>query len=124
MKTLNCSNFRNGNLDSLEMLVCRLNSAGVYKISELLHDNVSITSVGLVNSFIDDQNIESIANHINIYGKIQRLMLCCNSISASGACYLLALMETRTSFDLSQNPLKDEGVHVILSSLKSNILDC
>jgi len=121
MKAVHCSDFRNGHLIHLSMLHCQLDAAGISKISELLQDNASITSIGLTNSLIDDQNIESIVNHIGIHGKIQDLSLCSNSITAAGACHLVKLMETLTSLELSQNPLKDEGVHVILSSLKSTM---
>ena len=59
--------------------------------------------------------------HLNKNNKLQHLNLEGNEITAVGANHLRRLIATDhptlTSIELSRNPLKDEGVHVILSSL-------
>ncbi|XP_065918756.1 NACHT, LRR and PYD domains-containing protein 4C-like [Dysidea avara] len=110
LKNSNCFNF-------LGLRYCHFGATGFDKIGEILQSNESITSVNLSCTFIEDKGIDRLVHFLSITNKIQDLNLCYNSITVAGVHHLIRLMGTLTRIDLSINPLKDEGVSVLLSSL-------
>ncbi|XP_065918676.1 leucine-rich repeat-containing protein 74B-like [Dysidea avara] len=101
---------------------CSLNSAGADKIGEMLHHNNSIVSIDLSENDIEDTGVEGLMYHLINNTALQHIDLRDNKITTVGANYLKRLIATDhptlTSIELSGNyGLKDEGVHVILSSL-------
>ena len=112
---------RNVLIRDLRMGVCRLGPIGADKSGEFLYHNNSIVSIDLNDNDIKDSGVERLVYHLNKNNKLQHLNLCGNKITVVGANHLRRLIATDhptlTSIELSHNPLKDEGVHVILSSL-------
>ena len=115
------ADLRNVSIRDLRMSWCKLGPAGADKIGEMLYHNIFIVSIGLSNNYIEDSGVERLVYHLNKNSKLQHLNLSWNEITAVGANHLRRLIETDhptlTSIELSGNPLKERGVHVILSSL-------
>ena len=115
------ADLRNVLIRDLRMGGCRLGPTGADKIGEFLYHNNSIVSIDLSDNDIKDSGVERLVYHLNKNNKLQHLNLWGNEITAVGANHLRRLIATDhptlTSIELSGNPLKDEGVHVILSSL-------
>jgi len=115
------ADLRNVLICDLRMAMCQLGPAGADKIGEMLYHNNSIVSIDLRWNNIEDSGVERLVYHLNKKNKLQHLNLEDNKITAVGANHLRRLIATDrptlTSIELSQNPLKDKGVHVILSSL-------
>jgi len=118
MEGSHCSDLTNSHLNFLNMHHCLLNPTAISKIGSILQDVSSLTVIDLSCNSINDLDVENIANYFN---KIQQLSLCNNNITADGVHYLSKMMKTLTSLDLSQNPLKDKGVYVILSSFVTSV---
>ena len=112
---------RNVLIRDLRMKRCNLGPTGADKIGEMLYHNNSIVSIDLSSNNIEDSGVERLVYHLNKKNKLRHLNLENNEITAVGAYHLRRLIatdhRTLTSIELSRNPLKDEGVHVILSSL-------
>ena len=119
------ADLRNVLIHDLRMAKCKLGPTGAEKIGELLYHNNSIVSIDLSDNEIKDSGVESIVYHLNKNNKLQHINLKGNEITAVGANHLRRLIvtdhPTLTSIELSHNPLKDEGVHVILSSLTATM---
>jgi len=115
------ADLRNVLICDLRMAKCKLGPIGVDKIGELLFHNNSIVSIDLSNNDIKDSGVEKLVYHLYKNSKLEHLNLEYNEITAVGANHLKRLIATDhptlTSIDLSDNPLRDEGIHVILSSL-------
>ena len=115
------ADLRNVLICDLRMFMCKLGPAGANKIGEMLYHNNSIVSIDLSDNDIKDSGVERLVYHLNKNNKLQHLNLVGNKITAVGANHLRRLIvadhPTLTSIELSDNPLKDEGVYVILSSL-------
>ena len=115
------ADLRNVLIRDLRMGWCRLGPTGADKIGEFLYHNSSIVSIDLSYNDIKDSGVERLVYHLNKNNKLQHLNLRGNKITAVGANHLRRLIAndhpTLTSIELSRNPLKDEGVHVFLSSL-------
>ena len=115
------ADLRNVLIHDLRMGRCKLGPTGADKIGEFLYHNNSIVSIDLSWNDIKDSGMERLVYHLNKSNKLQHLNLKENKITAVGANHLRRLIATDhptlTSIELSWNPLKDEGVHVILSSL-------
>jgi len=115
------ANLRNVKLHHLRMEDCHLGPMGADKLGEMLYHNNSITSVDLSSNNIGDDGVERLVNHLSAKNKLQHLNLSGNNITVVGAGHLRRLIidhPTLTSIELSYNPLRNEGAHVILSSLK------
>jgi len=115
------ADLRNVLICDLRMAWCKLGPTGADKIGEMLYHNNSIVSIDLSVNNIEDSGVERLVYHLSKPNKLQHLNLRNNKITAVGANHLRRLIATDhptlTSIELSYNPLKDEGVHVILSSL-------
>ncbi|XP_065916780.1 NACHT, LRR and PYD domains-containing protein 3-like [Dysidea avara] len=117
------ANLRNVSLCDISMAFCGLGCDGVDKIGEMLYHNKSIVSIDLSNNSVGDSGMTKFVRHFNDGESMQlrHLNLSYNGITAIGAAYLKKLMEidnsTITSIELSCNPLRDEGISAILSSL-------
>ena len=115
------ADLRNVLIRDLRMGGCRLGPTGADKIGEFLYHNSSIVSIDLSYNDIKDSGVERLVYHLNKNNKLQHLNLESNKITVDGANHLRRLIATDhptlTSIELSWNHLKDEGVHVILSSL-------
>ena len=105
----------------LRMVGCKLGPTGADKIGEMLYHNTSIVFIDLSVNDVKDSGVERLVYHLNTNNKLQCLSLRHNDVTVVGANHLRRLISTDyptlTSIELSYNPLKDEGVHVILSSL-------
>jgi len=115
------ADFKSLMLRDLAIKSCGLDTAKVDAIGEMLYHNPSIVSVNLYYNYIADSGVEMLVYHLKRNNKVQRLDLQLNTITAVGASHLTKLISTDcptlTSIELSLNFLKDEGVHIILSSL-------
>ena len=115
------ADLRNVLIRDLRMRKCKLGPTGAEKIEELLYHNNSIVSIDLSYNDIGDSGVERLVCHLNKNNKLQHLNLWGNKITAVGANHLRRLIvidhPILTSIELSYNPLEDEGVLVILSSL-------
>jgi len=115
------ADLRNVLIRDLRMEGCDLGPAGADKIGEMLYHNNSIVSIALNGNDIKDNGVEKLVYHLSRNVKLQHLDLGQNEITAVGANHLRRLLANDhpalTSIELSYNPLKDEGVHAILSSL-------
>ena len=115
------ANLRNVLISDLSMAGCKLGPTGAEKIGEMLYHNNSIVSIDLSSNDIQDSGVKRLVYHLNKGNKLQHLNLWGNKFTADGANYLSTLISsdhpTLTSIELSGNPLRDEGVRVILSSL-------
>ena len=117
----NITDWRNISLDKLIMWKCQLGVSGADKIGKILSHNKSITSVDLSLSSIGDKGVEKLVEHLKSNTTIKHLGLRDNNITSNGANHLMKLFSlnhtTVNSIALSHNPLKDEGVDLILQSI-------
>ena len=81
----------------------------------------SITCVDLGHNSIGDVGVEKLVEHLKSNKTIKHLGLNNNNITSNGAYHLRKLFSlnhtTVNSIELSSNPLKDEGVDLILQSI-------
>ena len=112
------TDWRNISLNKLIMNNCKLGVSGADKIGKMLYHNKSITSVDLDN-YIGDEGVEKLVKHLKSNKTIKHLGLWDNNIT--GANHLIKLFSlnhtTVTTVMLSDNPLGDEGVDLILQSI-------
>ena len=116
------ANLRNISLCDLRMSMCKLGPAGANIIGEMLYHNKSITSIDISYNGIEDIGVERFVYHLTKNKtNLQNLKLSGNLITAVGAEHLKKLIKftysALSSIDLSNNPLEDKGVHLILASL-------
>ena len=115
---------RNISLNKLIMRGCKLGVSGADKIGIMLCHS-SITSVDLSWNSIGDVGVEKLVEHVKSNKTIKHLNLCDNDITSNGASHLRKLFSlnhtTVNSIQLGYNPLKDEGVDLILQSITINM---
>ena len=115
------SSLRNVSICDLSMAGCKLGPTGADKIGEMLYHNNSIVSIDLSSNDIKDSGVERLVYNLSKNNHLQHLNLWGNKITADGSYHLKMLIATDhptlTSIELSGNPLRNEGVHVVLSSL-------
>ena len=113
--------WRNVSLNKLIMYNCKLGVSGADKIGKMFYHNKSITSVDLGDNRIGDEGVEKLVEHLKCNKTIKHLDLRANNITSNGANYLSKLFSlnhtTVNSIELGMNPLKDEGVDLILQSI-------
>ena len=115
---------RNISLNKLRMSGCKLGVSGADKIGIMLCHS-SITSVNLSGNSIGDVGVEKLVEHLKSNKTIKHLNLWDNNITSNGANHLRKLFSlnhtTFNSIELGSNPLKDEGVDLILQSITINM---
>ena len=115
------TDWRNISLNKLIMNNCKLGVSGADKIGKMLYHNKSITSVDLGRNNIGDKGVEKLVEQLKSNKTIKHLGLGSNDITSNGANHLSKLFSlnhtTVNSIVLSDNPLKDEGVDLILQSI-------
>ena len=115
---------RNISLNKLIMCRCGLGVSGADKIGIMLCHS-SITYVDLGYNSIGDVGVEKLIEHLKTNKTIKHLGLYDNDITSNGAYHLRKLFSlnhtTVNSIELSRNPLKDEGVDLMLQSITINM---
>ena len=113
--------WRDISLNKLIMSNCELGVSGADKIGKMLYHNKSITAVNLGGNKIGDEGVEKLVEHLKSNKIIKYLGLWDNNITSNGANHLSKLFSLNhtavNSIELSDNPLKDEGVDLILQSI-------
>ena len=116
---------RNISLNKLIMSGCKLGDRGANVIGRLLYHNKSIASVDLSSNSIGDAGVEKLVEYLKCTNTIKRLGLYNNNITSNGANHLRKLFflnhTTLNSINLAGNPLKDEGVDLILQSITTTM---
>ena len=111
----------NISLNKLIMDNCKLGVSGADKIGKMLYHNKSITSIGLGHNSICDNGVEKLVEYLKFNKTVKHLGLWDNKITSSGANHLKELFclnhTTVNNIQLNDNPLKDEGVDLILQSI-------
>ena len=111
---------RNISLNKLIMSGCELGISGVDSIGMLLCHS-TITAIDLGWNSIGDAGVEKLVEHLKSNKTVKHLDLWNNDITSYGANHLIKLFyfnhTTLSSIELSRNPLKDEGVNLILQSI-------
>ena len=119
--------WRDISLNKLIMYNCKLGVSGADKIGKMLYHNKSITAVNLGSNKIGDEGVEKLIEHLKSNKTIKNLGLQDNNITSNGANHLSKLFSlnhtTVNSIQLSDNPLKDEGIDLILQSITIT-MDC
>ena len=115
------TDWRNISLNKLIMRGYKLGVSGADKIGKMLYHNKSITSVDLSWNNIGDEGVEKLVEHLKSNKTIKHLGLWDNNITSNGANHVSRLFSlnhtTVNSIQLGNNPLKDEGVDLILQSM-------
>ena len=115
------TDWRNISLNKLIMCNCKLGVSGADKIGKILYHNKSITSVDLGWNGIGDEGVEKLVEHLKSNKIIKHLSLGGNDITSNGANHLSKLFSLNhtavNSIVLNNNPLKDEGVDLVLQSM-------
>ena len=115
------TDWRNISLNKLIMRSCELGISGADNIGKMLYHNKSITSVDLTKNSIGDEGVEKLVEHLKSNKTMKHLDLGHNNITSNGANHLSKLFSlnhtTVNSIQLCGNPLKDEGVDLILQSI-------
>ena len=115
------TDWRNISLNKLIVRGCKLGVSGADKVGKMLYHNKSITSIDLGRNSIGDEGVEKLVEHLKSNKTIKYLGLGSNDITSNGANHLSKLFflnhTTVNSIELGNNPLKDEGVDVILQSI-------
>ena len=121
------TDWRNIPLNKLIMRGCELEVSGTDKVGKMLYHNKSIEFVNLANNNIGDEGVEKLVEHLKSNKTIRHLGLRDNNITSNGASHLSKLFSlnhtTVNSIELSDNPLGDEGVDLILQSVTIT-MDC
>ena len=112
------TDWRNVSLNKLIVRGCKLGVSGADKF---FYHNKSITSVNLANNNIGDEGVEKLVEHLKSNKTIKNLDLWGNNITSNGANHVSKLFSfnhtTVNNIELSYNPLKDEGVDLMLQSI-------
>ena len=108
-------------LQNLTLSQCHLYPATLNVIGEMLSNNKSIKFIKLDHNDITDEGIETLVYHLMDNTTLQQINLRDNLITADGVTHLSKLIIRKnsavTSIDLSDNPLGDKGVNLLLQSL-------
>ena len=119
------NNINNGVLHTLSIAYSRIESTEADIIGEMLSHNKSIRSVDLSYNNLEDVGVEKLVHHLMNNDTLHHINLCKNSITAVGIShlrnYIIKDNSSLTSIELSKNPLKDEGVDLLLQSLSRGI---
>ena len=111
----------NNTLSVMDISDNAIGVSGADKIGKMLYHNKSITSVDLGSNNIGDEGVEKLVEHLKSNKTIKHLGLWGNNITSNGANHLSKLFSlnhtTVNSIELSNNPLEDEGVDLILQSI-------
>ena len=113
----NCSN-----ISLRKLIITRSDLIPVVdEIGKLLSFCKSISFANFSCNELGDPEIEKLVQHLKSDSTLQYLDLSCNNITVVGINHLKGLIATNpltlTSIELSNNPLKDEGVHLLLQML-------
>ena len=117
------ANVRNTSLNELIMQECGVGVDGADYIGKLLLHNESITSIDLSGNHIKDNGVNILVEHLitNTCTTLKHLYLKDNGITSIGAGHLSKLFTcdpcTVKNIILTDNPLEDEGVDLILQSI-------
>ena len=94
-------------------------------IREILSHNESIKFVDLSENDITDEGMEKLVHHLMDNNVLRQINLHSNSITADGVNHFSKLITREhsvlTSINLSNNPLRDKGVDLLLQSLPLGI---
>ena len=116
---------RNISLNKLIMNECKLGDSGADRIGKTLYHNKTITSVHVGSNSIGDAGVEKLVEYLKCTNTIQCLGLQDNNITSNGANYLTKLFSFNyialNSIYLDKNPLKDEGIDLILQSITTTM---
>ena len=119
--TLSLSTCSDISLCDLRMTGCNLKLL-VDEIGKLMCHCKSLVSANLSYNELGDHEVEKLVQHMTGISTLQHLDLSSNNITAVGIDHLRGLIATDpltlTSIELSYNPLKDEGVCLLLQTLK------
>ena len=112
-------------LQNLSISHCRLEPSNIDAIGKMLSHNKSIKFVDLSHNDITDKGIEMLVHHLMDNNTFQQINLYDNLITEDGVTHLSKLITREhsvlTSIELSNNPLRDEGVNLLLQSLPLGI---
>ena len=115
------TDWKNVSLDKLILLDCKLGVSGADKVGKILSHNQSITFIDLSSNSIGDEGVKKLVEHLKSNTTIKHLGLSNNNFTNNGANHLKKLFSlnhtTVNSINLNSNPLKDEGVDLILQSI-------
>ena len=112
---------RNTSLSVLIMNSSHIGGDDADNIGRMLYHNKSIRSIDLGYNHIEDDGLKRLVEHLKSNTTLKRLDLTSNDITSIGAGYLKELF-TRNSctindIGLDYNPLKNQGVDLILQSI-------
>ena len=115
----------NNQLIDFKMSRCGLNPTRMDIIGETLSHNKSIRSVDLSHNNISDDGVEKLVSHLINNSMLHHINLCRNKITEIGISHLRKLITRNnsnlTSIELSDNPLKDKGIDLLLQSLSVGV---
>ena len=116
----------NSTLHNLRMSECQL-SLLINEIGQILFQCNFIVFIDFSFNKIIDNGIKVLINYLKNINTLQYLDLSGNNITAVGVDHLSKLITSEasvlTSIVLSRNPLKDEGVRVLLQAI-TNFMEC
>jgi len=116
---------RNISLSKLIMYGCKLGVSGADKIGKMICYNKTISSVHLSSNKIGDNGVEKFVGQLRGNATLKDLDLSDNGITVIGAKHLKGLLTTHCSslnnIELSDNPLGDNGIDIILQSLTTTM---
>ena len=112
-------------LQNLSVRYCRLDPNKLDVVGKMLSHNKSIKHVNLSHNSITDEGIAMLVHHLMDNNTLQQINLYNNLITADGVTHLSKLITREhsvlTSIELSDNPLRDKGVNLLLQSLPLGI---
>ena len=122
----NClAHCKNALLQNFRVSHSNLDLNNLDAIGEMLSNNKSIKFVDFSYSGITDEGIKRLVHHLMNNNTLQHINLSSNSITADGITHLSKLITREcsalTSIELSDNPLRDKGVNLLLQSLPLGI---
>ena len=104
---------------------CELNEFKLDAVGKMLCHSESIKHVDFSHNDITDEGIAMLVQHLMDNNTLQQINLYDNLITADGVTHLSKLITREhsgvTSIELSNNPLRDKGVNLLLQSLPLGI---
>ena len=105
-------------LQNLSVRHCSLDPSKLDAVGKMLSHNESIKYVDLSHNDITDEGIAVLVQHLMDNKTLQQINLYDNLITADGVTHLSKLITREysvlTSIELSNNPLRDKGVNLLL----------